>query len=130
MNAKVQQGLVIVGACVFLGFGGWLFWIPEALEGIGIVLGTAEARIDIRATYGGLELGLGTFLLMCVSRPEWIRPGLVASACGVAGLGVGRLGGILLEGEGTPLMWMFLGIEVVMTGVYLMAIRANSAQSA
>ena len=121
---------MVLAACIFLGFGLWLFCVPEALAGIGIVLETPEARIDIRATYGGMELGFATFLLLCASRPEWTHVGLVASACGIAGFGLGRLGGILLEGEGTSLMWIFLGIELAATGVYLAAIRASSAESA
>ena len=130
MNATTQRVLVVLGALIFLGFGLWLFCIPEALAGIGIVLETPEARIDVRATYGGLELGIATFLFLCASRNEWLRLGLMATACGIAGLGLGRLGGIALEGEGTSLMWFFLGLEVVAAAVYVGAARVSSAEAA
>ena len=56
--------------------------------------------------------------------------GLMASACGIAGFGLGRFGGIVLEGEGTPLMWTFLGIEVVATVVFVWASRAAASAEA
>ncbi len=61
--------LIVLSAGIFLFFGAWLFAIPSALEGIGIELTTPEAFIDIRATYGGLELGLAAFLLVAQARP-------------------------------------------------------------
>jgi uncharacterized membrane protein len=119
-----ERILVIAAALIFLFFGGWLICIPTALEGIGIRLTTAEAVIDVRATYGGLELGLCFFLFIAQGRPHWHRGALLLSALTIGGFGFGRLTGILLAGESTPLMWFFLGIEVLCTGVMTWAYRS------
>lgn len=119
-----ERILIVVSASIFLYFGGWLLCIPTALEGIGIELTTAEAVIDVRATYGGLELGLSLFLFIAQGRPHWHRGALLLSALAIGGFGFGRLSGILLAGEATPLMWFFLAIEVLAAGVMTWAYRA------
>jgi len=113
---------------IFTFFGTWLFAIPSALEGIGIQLTTAEAIIDVRATYGGLELGLAAFLFIAQGRPDWHRAALLLSALCIGGFGVGRLGGILIAGESTALMWFFLAIEVVGAAVLVWAYRGADEQ--
>ena len=50
----------------YLVFGVWLLIHPSALDGYGIVLESATARADMRATYGGFEIGVGLFFL-CAS---------------------------------------------------------------
>ncbi len=123
-----ERILILVSAGIFLFFGTWLFAIPTALEGIGIKLTTPEAFVDVRATYGGLELGLAAFLLVAQARPAWYRPALLLSATCIAGFGAGRLGGILLAWEGgTPLMWFFLAIEVVGAAAMAWAYRRAAA---
>lgn len=107
---------------VFLGLGTWLFAVPEALNGLGIEMLEPDARIDVRATYGGLELGIAAFLIWCLLRDAWVRTGLVAVGFLCAGLGTTRLLGIALEGQGGGLMWSFVGIELVVAlwvAVYL-----------
>ena len=89
------------------------------------------ARIDVRATYGGFELGVSAFLFLCVARSQWTRVGLVASGFAIAGFGFGRLGGIVLEGGAEPLMWVFLGLEVALTAVIVAVLwRTRSAPRA
>lgn len=117
--------LIVLSAGIFVFFGVWLFAIPTALEGIGIALTTPEAVIDIRATYGGLELGLAAFLLVAQARPAWHRAALLLSALCIGGFGSGRLAGILLAGEGTTLMWFFLAIEAVWAAVLVWAYRSS-----
>ncbi len=94
---------------------------------MGIQLTTPEALIDVRATYGGLELGLAAFLLVAQARPAWHRGALLLAALCIGGFGAGRLGGILLAGEGTTLMWNFLAIEAAAGAVLAWAYRSSSA---
>jgi len=115
--------LITLSALIFAFFGVWLFAVPTALEKIGIQLTTPEAFIDIRATYGGLEWGLASFLLVAQSKVDWHKAGLLLSALCIGGFGLGRLSGILIEGEGTGLMWFFLAIEVVWSAVLIWAYR-------
>ena len=81
MSWTRDRVLIIASAAIFLFFGGWLLAVPTALEGIGIKLSTAEAVIDVRATYGGLELGLAAFLAVAQARPPWHRAALLPLRC-------------------------------------------------
>lgn len=111
MPSIIDRLLIIVSALIFGGFGGWIFLMPEALESIGITLATAEARTDIRATYGGVQFAIAAFLLIAQGRPDWHRAGLTMALCGAAGLSSARLAGMLIDGGATPLMLLFFGVE-------------------
>jgi hypothetical protein len=121
----MERLFVALAASVFAGFGLWLFIDPGALAGIGIELTQPAARIDVRATYGGFELGLASALMYCAYADRWISPALLVSTCAIAGFGLGRLGGIVIEGQGTPLMWTLLAIEVSMTTLLIWAFRRS-----
>src|SRR4249920_1145675 len=87
----------------FLGFGLWLVVDPDGgLAAVGIGALNAAGRIELRAFYGGLELGLGAYLLACAARPDWRRPGLWAVGLGNGGIGLTRLVAIALTGVFTP----------------------------
>ena len=112
MKWTFERIFLAISMLVFLGIGVWLLIYPDALAGLGIELKEPAARIDVRATYGGLDLGLAAFLIWCLLRDERLRTGLVAVGFVCAGLGLTRLLGIALEGQGTQLMWSFVGIEL------------------
>jgi len=130
MHWNIERSLTAIAALIFAGFGLWLIIRPEALAGIGIELTGASARTDVRATYGGFELGVAAFLCLCIARPSWNRVGLVAACLFVGGFGGGRLVGILLEGHAEPLMWGFVAIELVFTAVALWALRRPAGSGA
>ena len=107
-----ERAALIISILIFLGIGVWLLIWPEALEGIGIKMLSPDARIDIRATYGGIELGFVSFLGLCLLRDDWVSVGLLASGCVIAGLGIVRLIAIAIEGQGSVLMWSLAAGEV------------------
>tara|TARA_B100000959_G_scaffold278999_1_gene338396 strand:- start:298 stop:681 length:384 start_codon:yes stop_codon:yes gene_type:complete len=112
---SADQALIVIAALIFTGFGVWFLIKPTALQGIGIEATSASARTDIRATYGGFELGVAAFLFWCAYREDWQHIGLIAATLFVAGFGVGRGVGILVEGGATAFMWSLLAIEVAYT---------------
>ena len=116
---SADQVLIVIAALIFTGFGVWFLIKPTALQGIGIEATSASARTDIRATYGGFELGVAAFLFWCAYREDWQHIGLIAATLFVAGFGVGRGVGILVEGGATAFMWSLLAIEVAYTGAAL-----------
>jgi hypothetical protein len=118
-----DQILIVIAALIFSGFGVWFLIKPGALAGIGIEVTGPSARTDIRATYGGFELGVAAFLFWCAAREDWHHVGLIAATLFVAGFGVGRGVGILLEGGATAFMWSLLAIEVVYTACGLWCLR-------
>jgi hypothetical protein len=48
--------------------------------------------------YGGLEIGVGAFLLICALRREFVRVGLFASACALVAMATSRTVGLMLDG--------------------------------
>ena len=113
---KLARGLLCACAIVFVGVGAAFLLIPgKYAEVLEISLPTAMARMDVRATYGGLELGFGIFLILCAVRREWVRPGLWALALATGGFAAGRLIGLLAEKTMSNFMLFFLVSEIVVT---------------
>jgi hypothetical protein len=95
----------------FLGFGLWLLSDPAALEKVGIGATSKVGTVELRAFYGGMELGLGLFLAACLLKPEWRVAGLWLVLLANGGAGLARLlaawlGGAALAGYlGWALLW-------------------------
>ncbi len=119
--AKVE---LAIAALTFLTFGlGFLIVPVQWASLVDIVIPTAMARTDFRATYGGFEIGMGLFLGACALRSDWLRPGLVALALVAAGFGGGRLAGILVEGTASRLMLIIVVLEWTIALVTLYVLR-------
>ena len=110
----LAKGGLLFAAVVFVGVGVGFLVVPvQWASVVEIPLPTAMARTDLRATYGGFDLGVGLFLGLCALRSEWTRPGLVALGLAASGYGGGRLLGIVVEGTASPLMLVFVGLETM-----------------
>ena len=122
MNTKT---LILTGSgSIWLAFGLWTFLFPESLSGVGLVLDGGLGRTEIRAFYGGLEIGIGSYLLWACRSEERVQQGLVAALFCVAFTGLGRFLGIAMEGfSTTPMMWVFLGVELVGSLLTVWAIK-------
>ena len=112
-----------LGALGFAFFGVWLLVRPNALRGVGVVAESADGRAELRAMYGGLELGIAAFLGLCLLRPDFTEPGLWLQLVALGGLALGRLIGISLEKGGVgKTLWFFAALEIIATLVTLAAI--------
>ncbi|HUP90441.1 MAG TPA: DUF4345 family protein, partial [Longimicrobiales bacterium] len=58
-----------IGVAGFGGFGVFLFANPKAMSAVDISAESANARVELRAMYGGLEICLAVFLLLCIGEP-------------------------------------------------------------
>lgn len=67
---------------------------------------------EIRAFYGGVQIGLGVFLLWCSRRRERLLAGLLASGLAVGAIGAGRAIGLIVDRALTPYHLLNLGIEI------------------
>jgi hypothetical protein len=63
-----------------------------------IPLPTPTARIDFTATYGGLQVGFGLFLLISAGRSGWTESGLLAAGIALGGMVLARLGSLAAAG--------------------------------
>jgi hypothetical protein len=119
--------VITIAGLGFLGFGIILLCWPEmALPGLGIQAQSAQAEVELRAMYGGLELGLGLLLLTCFSA-ERQRFGLQLSLASYGGLAFARMLSMLAIGISTPFLWAALVWEVVIATMSLLALRGKSS---
>lgn len=89
---RLARGVLVLGAVVFAGIGiGCVLFPAELLGAVDVRLPSAVARTEIRAFYGGLELGVAAFLVICAVRSDWVPLGLTALACLMSGMGGVRL---------------------------------------
>lgn len=93
--ARLSLGLT---ALAFAVFGVWLLVSPTSLVRIGVLLTLPNSVTEIRAFYGGLELGIAAFFVLALQRPAWFVPALVLQAVALGATAAARLFGILAGG--------------------------------
>lgn len=108
---KFARVALILGALGLAAFGIALLIAPALLGVVGIELPTPAARTEIRAFYGGLEIGLAIFLAAAARRDDWLRPALFAQAAVLGGIVIARLLGVLIDGSAEPMIFLFAAIE-------------------
>jgi hypothetical protein len=120
--------LLWITAALFVGFGVGFVAAPRELAEFitGGAPSIPSARIDMRATYGGVALGMGLFFGLCAARPAWVRPGLVGSLLVVASIAGARVVGVVVDGAPNAFMLLLLSTEVIFVGLYTMALRQLS----
>lgn len=119
------RAVLVLTGIAFLGFGLVFMLNPVGtIERVGIRVDLPQSIIEIRAMYGGLELGLGTFFLVASARERWIRAGLGAAMLSLGGLAIGRAVGMLAAGEADSLMLLLMVLETTGAILALVAFRA------
>ncbi len=109
--------VVRLTALIFLLFGLGFVFAPESLSlmSTGSVPNTLSGVIDMRATYGGLSLGVAFLLWVLAASHATLRAGVLGVALLMAGMASGRFVGIMLDGDANSLMWSYLLLEIIAT---------------
>lgn len=116
--------ILALAALAFLGFGATFLVSPVQMAALlDLALETPTARTEVRAMYGGLELGFGVFLLTRLGRRDQVLTGLSASLCVFAGLAAARAYGLVVDGMWQPTMWLLGSVEAVAAALCWWAIR-------
>ena len=91
--------LLAVQALLLAGFGLAYFIRPQEMANLsGMLLMEPASLTDVRAYYGGLQLGLAAWLGLALARVDLLRPALMLLVLLYASLFVARLGGLWLDG--------------------------------
>jgi hypothetical protein len=110
---RAARVFLAIGGAVLAVYGVLLFADPALFEPLaGLTFVNANAPVEIRAFYGGLELGLAAFFLSAARRPAWVEPALAAFALAFGAAGVARLAGVAQFGFVGPSQPLVAGIEI------------------
>ena len=120
--------LMWLNAALFVVFGIGFIVAPALLSQLitGATPGTTSALIDLRATYGGMALGIGLFWGYCARRPGTLRIGLLSSLLVLVGIALGRLVGMIVDGSPNTFMFVLLAAELLFIGLVALALRRTS----
>ena len=111
-----------LGGLGFLGFGIAFLVDPLGLFALtGIELEGSVAAVELRAFYGGLEVGLGLFLL-AADLAGAHRPGLLLALASYGGIALARVLGLAIAGGGSGFLWAALAVEATLALLALVAL--------
>lgn len=115
--------LIQIAALVLLGLA--YFIRPEEMASFsGALLMSTAAVTEVRAFYGGLQLGLAAFLAMALLRLDLLRPALTLLVLLYSALAVARIGGLWLDGGAQQTFNLYaLLLELVSAGLTWWALR-------
>jgi Domain of unknown function (DUF4345) len=78
---------LIINALLYLVFGAWCALAPEwTSAAVGLGLLGAQGFTEFIAVYGGLEVGVGVFFLICAFQSKWARAGVLFGVCFYLGI--------------------------------------------
>ena len=125
-----RQVLVIAGAaCLTIGLAS-LFAPVAVADFVNIELKDSLARFDFRAVYGGLDLGIGAFLVIAALRKPWRLPALNMSCLVFGGLILGRVVSLALDEGPGVVGWVLMGLEVAVLAISAAALlRLHGARA-
>ncbi len=84
-----------------------------------------SALTEIRAFYGGLQVGIGCFLIWCIRQRTLIFAGLLLVAFVVGGAGIARVLGMLIDQAPTAFHLANLAVEVATVALVAAAVSRN-----
>jgi hypothetical protein len=121
---KLARLSLLVAALGFGAFGAVLLVVPFLLEPAGVAARNTSGTVELRAFYGGLELGLAAFFLLARRRPDWLRPALVVQVAALGGVALARALALLLAGgAANVVIYVSWAGEILVTLLGVAALR-------
>lgn len=91
--------VLIVTGLAFAGYGAWCAADPGVVARFtGFGLDAPAGKVESLAMYGGLQIGVGVFLLWAGFRQAWTVPALTVVALTMGGLVLARTLGMSMHG--------------------------------
>ncbi|MBK7580510.1 MAG: DUF4345 family protein [Myxococcales bacterium] len=131
--SAVPRAVLLGLAAGYVAVGVAFLLAPAKLAAFADLSTTSKlGLIELRAFYGGIEIGLGVFLAVTAMRKDWQLPGLLAALLSLLGIVAARIYGMTVEGWPGVTVLLFLLIEVagvVAAGYGLMRIKRGPAEA-
>jgi len=117
--------VLLIQLLALAGLGLAYFIQPHEMTNLsGMLLMSPAAATDVRAYYGGLQLGLAAFIGLSLSRLELTRAALTMLVLLYSALALARIGGLWLDGGAQQTFNLYaLLLEVVSAGLCFWALR-------
>ncbi len=122
---KFATNLLRINSVLFVAFGACFIVAPvffaQALT--GSEPWTNSALIDMRATYGGMGLGIGLLFWFLARQRETIIAGLAGTALVLGGIALGRGVGFVTDGAPNAFMLAMFCTEVLFAVLSVSALK-------
>lgn len=106
---------LIVNGTLYVALGLWCTILPtKTSQAIGFRLPNSSARSEYIVVYGGLELAMGAFFLLCALRSGMAEAGLWFALLTYGCLAVFRWGTIFTLKDLSSLIYTMVAVETVM----------------
>ncbi|MEK7729472.1 MAG: DUF4345 domain-containing protein [candidate division KSB1 bacterium] len=89
---------------------------------VDIPVTTIDAKHVFRAMMG-LYLGMASFWGLAIYSPQFSRAAVISAICFMLGLACGRMLSLLVDGVASPLLLVYLGLEVGMAALGVLVLR-------
>lgn len=121
---RLARGYLLLMGAVFAVLGVLYAVAPTIfLDATGFEGLAPEALTDYRATYGGLQIGIGGFLLWAALDASRHRAGFVALSIMFPAIAAARLYGLAVDGEWTNILVAALALEIILSVSSLILLR-------
>lgn len=125
---RTARLVLLLFGLMFLGFGLAFAVAPWTMAGLVDLRATSpQAVTELRAFYGGLEIGLGVFMIACAATRQWLHAGLQCLLVVCGGIAAGRIFGLLVDASASNFMWAALATEVTGAALAVIALRGLPA---
>lgn len=127
---RLARGVLFATALAFAGPGAGFLLAPDrfaALVDVSLLSNTAAS--DVRAVFGGLELGLAAWLALAALRGGALRVALSVQGCALAGMVAGRIASCAADGSPGVVAVLLLAIEAALLVAGLAAWRSVPSRS-
>ena len=105
-------------AVMGLVFGVWYLIAPATwTDPTGFGALGPNALTDVRATYGGFQIGLGLFTIWAAADPARVRMALVLQLLTIGAIAACRLTGFAIDGSPNDFLRSAIATELSMTAI-------------
>ncbi len=126
---RLTQLFLLLSGLGFILIGVNTFRDPvAAMAGVELGVQSINALNEVRANYGGMQMGIGLLLISAALMTWLTRPALLALSLVTGGLVVGRLMSVMIDGMPNSTVQALLGLEFFTTviAIFLFTQQPNS----